>query len=112
MYASRPSTTTQALSAITSGCCFRANNTHPRPAAPARVESASEHPGRVRGFGGHSEFRRDRLDERKVPPTLTQEPRISFPQGPNTADQLRSSVACAGFVSCIRLLGLLVIPPR
>ena len=25
-------------------------------------------------------------------------------KSPNTADQLRSSIACAGFVSCIRLI--------
>ena len=31
---------------------------------------------------------------------------------PNTADQLRSSVACAGFVSCIRLFAGTVIPSQ
>jgi len=34
----------------------------------------------------------------------------SAPSPSNTADQLRSSIACAGFVSCIRLLGH-AIPP-
>ena len=101
---------------------FRANDPHLKPTATARAESADGRTGRVRGLGKHPEFRRERLDERKVPPRLTQEPQSSFPLRGLTlrisCEAVPPSIPPAGaqggtsacrtgaalsFVSCIRL---------